>query len=42
MDVTTYVSKAATSDEEKLRLINLGYEYTGVSTQEGHPILRRG
>jgi hypothetical protein len=41
MDVKTYVSKVASTDEEKLKLINLGYEYTGISTKEGHPILRR-
>ncbi len=41
MDVKTYVFKVAASDEEKLSLINLGYEYTGICTGEGYPIMRR-
>jgi hypothetical protein len=41
MDVKSYVSKVATSDQEKMDLINLGYENTGITTSDGHPILRR-
>jgi len=41
LDVKSYVSKVATSDQEKMDLLNLGYENTGITTSEGQPILRR-
>ena len=40
-EVETFTSKVATSDKEKMDLINLGYEYTGLNTADGQPIMRR-
>jgi integrase len=40
-NVETYTSKVAVSDDEKLKLVNLGYEYTGMNTKEGLPIMRK-
>ncbi len=37
----TFVSKVAGSDEEKIKLFNLGYEYTGLNTNEGMPIMKK-
>ncbi len=36
-----YVTKVANGDREKLRLINFGFEYTGLNTDDGHPIMRK-
>jgi len=40
-NVETYTSKVAALDDEKLKLLNLGYEYTGMNTKEGLPIMRK-
>ncbi|HML02094.1 MAG TPA: hypothetical protein VK487_01840 [Candidatus Bathyarchaeia archaeon] len=40
-NVETYTSKVAVSDDEKLKLVNLGYEYSGLNTKEGLPIMRK-
>jgi site-specific recombinase XerD len=40
-EVETYVSKVADSDEDRLKLLNLGYEYSGLDTNEGLPIMRK-
>jgi integrase len=40
-DVETYISKVAWTDEEKIKLLNLGFEYAGLNTTDGHPIMRK-
>ena len=41
LDVETYTSKVAMSDDEKLKLLNLGYEYSGLNTNEGLSTMRK-
>ncbi len=40
-EVETYVSKVAGSDEEKIKLLNPGFEYSGLNTNERLPIMRK-